>query len=132
MEDVVITDLNGNAFDTATLSIKFPALEKVDMTVTVFEVKNVPVGYQAKLPNEAEGVSVTIRGPKDLMKQLKVENVKLVLDLSEAVVGENIVQAKVVIMDNSITTAASTKAGYDVLVVLEEADEKETAKKTEE
>lgn len=113
-----VKDLGNN--ETATVSIKFPELDIVELTVTQFEAANVPEGMEAEIL--AQALSVRIRGPKTQMAQLTANDVKIVVDFKDGKVGNFNVNAQVVITDPAYSSAGALGT-YPVTVSLKETEE---------
>lgn len=87
------------------VDIKFPNLSIMEILVQQIELTNVPDGLRANA--QIRELVVYIRGPKDKMDKLRRENVKIVLDLTGAKVGDTVFNANVVIDNEELPTAGA-------------------------
>ena len=110
-----VKDLGNN--ETASVSIKFPDLNIVELTVTEFEAANVPEDMEEEIL--AQALTVRIRGPKTQMAQITGEDVKIVVDLKGSKPGTFNAAAKVVITNSAFSTAGALGT-YSVTVSLTE------------
>ena len=81
----------------ATLTLEIMGLETKQVNVTNFSVTNVTDGYAAQIISE--GLSVTLRGPADVLRGISDNNVRAVADLTDygEATGILSVPAKIVI-----------------------------------
>lgn len=113
-----VKDVGNN--ETAAVSIKFPDLNIVELTVTQFEAINVPKGMEAEIL--ARALTVRIRGPKTQMAQITADDVKIVVDFTDCKAGNFNANAQVVITNPAYSTAGALGT-YPVTVSLTETDE---------
>ena len=104
-----------NDSKTAQVSIQFPELSIVELTVTEFEAINVPEGLVEEIL--AKSLTVRIRGPKDQMALITSADVKIVVDFKERQAGTFNVTAKVVI-ENPAYATAGAMGTYSVIATL--------------
>ena len=64
------------------VSISFPGLDTKELSVTNIQVLNVPEGMSYELLTQAQ--KITVRGPKDAVKKVSANDLKVTIDLSEA------------------------------------------------
>lgn len=105
---------------TAQVSIQFPELNIVELTVTAFEAVNVPEGMKEEIL--AQSLQVRIRGPKTQMAQINAQDVKIVVDFKDRQAGTFNVGAKVVIVNPAYSTAGAL-GNYSVIASLAVAEE---------
>lgn len=80
--------------ETVKVSVKFPELVTKTFMVTNFSPMNVPEGLEAEIVNQA--LSVTVRGPQELVERMTEEDVTIMVDFSQAQIGTFTVKANVV------------------------------------
>lgn len=80
---------NETGVTTAKVSISFPELSKKDFTVTNIQTTNVVEGMEAQLLTKQ--LVITVRGPRDQVNSLKVEDISVVLDLTDVVNSDALV-----------------------------------------
>lgn len=73
---------NESGVTEATVSISFPGLDTKELSVTNIQVLNVPEGMSYELLTQAQ--KITVRGPKDAVKKVSANDLKVTIDLSEA------------------------------------------------
>ncbi len=110
-----VKDLGGN--ETATVTIQFPDLKIVDLTVTSLEAANVPEGMKADILSQA--VDVKLRGPGEQLSKITTDDVKIVVDLTDGKPGNFNATAQVVITDPDYASAGALGT-YSVTVSLTE------------
>lgn len=64
----------------ATVKVSFPDLESRDFTVTEIQPLNVPEGMEADLMTKQ--LTITVRGPRELMAELTAEDITVQIDLT--------------------------------------------------
>jgi len=78
-----VTNLSG--VTEVIVTIRFPTLSVKTLTITDIQAVGVPEGMEVELRTEA--LTVTVRGPRDLMSRLTEENVRAEVDFSTAQAG---------------------------------------------
>lgn len=80
---------NESGVTKAKLSISFPELSKKDFTITDIKTENVTEGMEAQLLTKQ--LVITVRGPKAQVNSLRVEDISVVLDLTDVVNSDTMV-----------------------------------------
>lgn len=80
--------------ESVNVSVKFPELTTKTFMVTNFAPMNVPQGLEAEIVNQA--LSVTVRGPQELVESMTEDNISIMVDFSQAQLGTFTVKANVV------------------------------------
>jgi len=80
--------------ESVNVSVKFPELTTKTFMVTNFAPMNVPQGLEAEIVNQA--LSVTVRGPQELIEKMTEEDISIMVDFSQAQLGTFTVKANVV------------------------------------
>ena len=70
---------------TAEVSLKFPNLTTQTMTVTAFQAINVPSGMEVEFLTKS--LPVTVRGEKNLLKNLVTADIVVTVDFTDAQLG---------------------------------------------
>lgn len=109
---------------SAKVAVKFPELKTVNIAVTDFAALNVPEDMEVEFITQE--LSVSIRGPKDIVQKLTAEHVSVTVDFANAEAGTFTLKANVVI-DNSIK-GVGAMGTYSVSATLAETDEKDNNK----
>lgn len=101
-----------------TVSLSFPELVTKVLNIENFFVSGKPaeLNYQVG----AKIVSVTVRGPQELIDQITEENVSLLINLSGATAGEDLYKAQVMIDTEFEDGGVGAIGSYTVLVTLTE------------
>ena len=102
---------------SARVTVQFLDLQIREMTVTRFETQNVPEGMEAKVM--VQELKLSIRGPKAVVENLTANDVWIVVDLTDAKIGNSNVEAQVVVA-NAKNSGAGALGKYQVLVSLTE------------
>ena len=80
--------------ESVNVSVKFPELITKTFMVTNFAPMNVPEGLEAEIVNRA--LSVTVRGPQELVETMTEDDITIMVDFSQAQLGTFTVKANVV------------------------------------
>lgn len=80
---------NESGLTSATVKITFPELSKKDFTITSIKTINVAEGMVAELLTKQ--LTITVRGPKEQVEALRVEDISVVLDLTDLVNSNTVV-----------------------------------------
>lgn len=80
--------------ESVKVSVKFPELTTKTFMVTNFTPMNVPEGLEAEIVNQA--LSVTVRGPQELVEKMTEDDISIMVDFSQAQLGTFTVKANVV------------------------------------
>lgn len=88
---------NQTGVSEVTVSIRFTGLKTREFTIDQFEAVNVPEGLSVEIINA--NLSVKIRGPETEIAGLKEENIRAVVDFSNAEVGTATYKVKIVCDD---------------------------------
>lgn len=107
-----VKDLGGN--EKATVTIQFPDLKIVELTVTNLSAINVPEGMKAEILSQS--VTVKLRGPVEKMDGITADDVKIVVDLTGKSGNIN-AEAQVVITNDEFASAGALGT-YSVTVSL--------------
>ena len=98
---------NQTGVNEVTVSIRFTGLKTKEFTVTRFEAVNVPEGLTVDIINAS--LSVKIRGPEAEIAILKDENIRAVVDFSNAEIGTATYKVKIV-CDEPFSSVGAVKA----------------------
>lgn len=112
-----VTNLSN--IETVEVSVKFPELVTKSFMVTNFTPMNVPDGLEAEIVNQA--LSVTVRGPQELVEKMTEEDITIMVDFSQAQLGTFTVKANVV-MDMAYAKVGAI-GNYQVSATLREPAE---------
>lgn len=107
-----VKDLGGN--ETAKVTIQFPDLKIVELTVTNLSATNIPEGMKADILSQS--VTVKLRGPVEKMSNITADDVKIVVDLTGKSGNVN-AEAQVVITNEEFASAGALGT-YSVTVSL--------------
>ena len=88
---------NQTGVNEVTVSIKFTGLKTKELTIDQFEAVNVPEGLRVEIINA--NLSVKLRGPESEISALKEENIRAVVDFTNAEVGTATYKVKIVCGD---------------------------------
>ncbi|MDO5546356.1 MAG: CdaR family protein [Eubacteriales bacterium] len=88
---------NQTGVSEVTVTIKFAGLKSKEFTIDRFETINVPEGLSVEIINA--NLSVKLRGPEAEIAALKEENIRAVVDFTNAEVGTATYKVKVVCDD---------------------------------
>lgn len=80
---------NESGLTSATVKITFPELSKKDFTITSIKTINVAEGMVAELLTKQ--LTITVRGPKEQVEALRVDDISVVLDLTDLVNSNTVV-----------------------------------------
>lgn len=80
--------------ESVNVSVKFPELISKTFMVTNFAPMNVPEGLEAEIVNRV--LSVTVRGPQELVETMTEDDITIMVDFSQAQLGTFTVKANVV------------------------------------
>lgn len=105
---------------SAKVTIKFPKLETVNIAITDFSALNVPEGMEVEFITEE--LTVSVRGPKELVKKLTANDLSVTVDFTNAEIGNATFKANIVI-GNSFN-GVGAMGSYTVSATLSETDEK--------
>ena len=108
----------------ATVNVKFPELDVRNFKISSsnFEALNVPEGLEVTFLNDE--IVVTIRGPKDLVAKMTVNDILITVDFADAVVGSVTEKANVIMGEGF--TAAGAMGTYRVFANVQELVPEET------
>lgn len=109
---------NLTGINEVSVSIEFPGLVTKVLNVEKFFVSGKPSDMDYEIGTKL--VSVTVRGPKELINTITAENVTLLIDLSGAELGENLYKAQVMIDTKFEDGGVGAIGSYTVLVNLTE------------
>lgn len=96
--------------------ISFPELATKTLNVSKILVTGTPEGMNVDIATKM--VTVTVRGPKELVESIEANNVTVLVDLSQAQPGENLYRAR--IMVDTAFEEVGAIGTYNVLVSLTE------------
>lgn len=98
---------NQTGVNEVTVSIKFTGLKTREFTIDRFEAVNVPEGLSVEIINA--NLTVKLRGPDAEIAALKEENVRAVVDFTNAEVGTATYKVKIV-CDEQFPNVGAVKA----------------------
>ena len=87
-----VTNLTG--VTEATVTIKFPELQRKTLSVSKITLINVPAGLSAELVTKA--LNITVRGPEALISKMTALDISISVDLSNAQKGTFTAPAQIV------------------------------------
>jgi hypothetical protein len=85
--------VNRSEIDEAKVTVEFPDLISKTFMVSNFRTTNVPAGMQATIVTKV--LAVTVRGPRELMETITVDDITIVVDFEEAQVGTTTYKATI-------------------------------------
>lgn len=105
LEDAVLTlpvvlpegVTNQTGVNEVTVDVKFAKMETKTFNVTKITATNVPEGLRAEIITKS--LSVTVRGTADMIKNIKVADLSVQVDLSESQQGTATMAANVIVSD---------------------------------
>ncbi len=109
-----VTNLTG--VEEVTVDIKFSGLTTKSFNITSISAVNVPEGLREEIITKA--LTVTVRGPANVIKSLQNKDLAVEVDLSEAQVGTANMTANVVVSDKF--SGVGAVGTYQVSVKLRE------------
>lgn len=98
----------------AAVSVKFHNLSTKTLTVTKFNMINVPAGMKADILTNT--LEVKVRGPKNMIDEIKAGNVMLTVDFAQAQEGAATLKVTVTVED--VFTGVGVVGNYTVSAVL--------------
>lgn len=110
---------NLSGINQVNVSVEFPGLETKTLNVDKIFVSGKPVGMSYDIGTKV--VTVTVRGPKDLIDTIDASNVTILINLADAQLGENWMKAQIMFDDTYKEVGAF--GSYSVLVTMTEAGE---------
>ena len=111
-----VTNLSN--LESVVLQIRFPDLATKTFEINKFVCKNVPKGMEGQVVNKV--LTVTVRGPADLISEMTAEDITVEVDFSQTQVGI-FTEKAIVVMDEEFA-AVGTIGTYNVSVDLRKAD----------
>lgn len=111
-----VTNLTG--VSEVTVSVQFPELQKKTFTVTNIIAANLAENAQADIVTKE--LSVTVRGPKELVEKMSAEDITASVDFTNAQVGT--FRAKTNIIMSAAYAQVGAIGSYDVVATLRAAD----------
>ena len=109
---------NETGMTAATVSVEFPNLRTLKLTVNDIKIVGLPEGLEAELITQV--LDVTVRGPAEQMLGLRASDLTVTVDLSNAQVGT--FTQGVTITVSSRFPDVGTMGTYSVSVTVKEAD----------
>ena len=98
---------NQTGVNEVTVTIKFAGLKTKELTIERFEAVNVPEGLNVEIINA--NLTVKLRGPETEIAALKEENIRAVVDFTNAEVGTATYKVKIV-CDDRFPNVGAAKA----------------------
>ena len=98
---------NQTGVNEVTVTIKFAGLKTKELTIERFEAVNVPEGLNVEIINA--NLTVKLRGPETEIAALKEENIRAVVDFTNAEVGTATYKVKIV-CDDRFPNVGAVKA----------------------
>ena len=109
---------NETGITEAVVTVKFPNLRTVSMSVDNIQLINVPEGLEAELVTKI--LEIKLRGPATLIETIQEENVVITVDLSEAQAGTDKFSATITV--DTGFTGVGALSSYTVMVTLVSAE----------
>ncbi len=109
---------------SAKVTVKFPELMTANIAITNFAALNVPEGMEVEFITEE--LTVSVRGPKDLIKKLTANDLSVTVDFANAEIGNATFKANIVIGNGFKGIGAM--GNYTISATLNEIDEKDNQK----
>ncbi len=106
----------------ATVKVRFLNLAIVEFEAKDITVINVPEGMEAELMNQV--LKVRLRGPASVMKNLKSENIKVVVDFSGKEAGSFTIKPSITIQGETFASVGPVGT-YSVSATLRQAEVEE-------
>lgn len=94
-----------------SVSISFPDLEIREFKVSNFVAENIPEGLEANWMTDS--LTVRLRGSKELLDSLSKEDIAIIVDLSNAEIGKQVYDARIVVNTDGAVGAIGT---YEIYV----------------
>jgi len=113
---------NETGITEATVEVAFPDLKTKKLEVSNIQLVNVPEGMETELVTQV--LEIKLRGPANVIKKLKAENVTVTVDLTEAQAGSDKYAVQIQLPEDFSQVGAL--GSYTVMVTLTEAVEEET------
>lgn len=98
------------------VAVSFPGLATKTVEVSNVRLEGLKEGLGADIATKV--LTITLRGPRDLILSITAENITVLLDVSQAELGDNLIKAK--IMVDSEYSGVGAIGSYNVLVSLSE------------
>lgn len=108
---------NLSGITQVNVTVSFPGLATRTLEVSKLRVDGLAEGITADIATKV--LSITLRGPAQLINSITPENITVLLDLSQAELGDNLIKAQ--IMVDSQFSGVGAIGSYNVLVSLTEA-----------
>ena len=105
---------------TATVSLKFPNLGIRTLTVSDIQAINVPSGMEVEFL--VQSLNVTLRGEKELIKNIVPPDVAVVVDFTDAQLGSYTIKPNIVL--SNTYSAVGAIGNYSVSVTVRSTTEK--------
>lgn len=105
-----VTNLSGQS--TVTVTVEIPELAMKQFTVTDIQATNVPKGLKADII--AKEKVVTVRGPADQLAKLSENDLRILVDFTNAEAGTASYKATVIILDEQLKNTLGIMFGYDI------------------
>lgn len=99
----------------AKVSLKFPNLTTRVMTITAFQAVNVPEGTEVEFLTKS--LDITIRGEKNLLKNMVTADVIVTVDLTDAQLGNYTVKPNIT-MGSAYSSVGAIDNNYSILITL--------------
>jgi YbbR domain-containing protein len=110
--------VNISGITEVTADITFPRLKVRELYVSNITLINMPEGMQADI--DTKRMKVTLRGPDVLMNAIQVDNVSIVVDMTQAELGTNLYKAQIV-LDDTVYEGVGAIGSYTVTVTMTQA-----------
>ncbi len=114
--DEGLTNLTG--VTEANVTVSFPNLATKVLSVTEIQALNVPEGMTHELATKV--LKVTVRGPREVVSQMTVNDISVAIDFAEMSVGTATVKAEITI-DAEKFPGVGAMGAYNVAATLQEA-----------
>ena len=107
----------------ATLTVTISGLTSKDFVVRNIRVVNLPEGYEAEVITES--LTVTLRGPSELIEALKADDIYAEIDLSKKYPGKTPIRTPEIKLTDDLNPCGAVGKIDPVSIVLHEIDESE-------
>lgn len=104
---------------TAAVSVKFPNLATKEITISTIEARNVPKGMDVEFLTKS--LNVTVRGDKNLVKNLVPVDVIVTVDFADAQLGSYTIKPEISL--NGIYKSVGAIGNYSVSVTVRSTTE---------
>lgn len=104
---------------TAAVSVKFPNLATKEITISTIEARNVPKGMDVEFLTKS--LNLTVRGDKDLVKNLVPVDITVTVDFADAQLGSYTIKPEISL--NGVYRTVGAIGNYSVSVTVRSTTE---------